>query len=200
TANQRPTIEVILELSTIKMYLRNHEKVSQSGEMIRTLQLQVQQSDERNQALQLQVRQSDERIITSEEHLRYAEERLRIEQQQKREIEQRAIIAEQRSGALQVQSNSKDNIITRLQGEINQLRSIPVIQSLPPLITKLNLPYQEDGQIRGSSFIHTNDNNNKCTITVDPIIEQGITRFEAIFKDHDGEEFSKIIFFIDTNK
>jgi hypothetical protein len=49
---------------------------------------------------------------------------------------------------------------------------------------------EEDGRIDGTSFVHTNNNNNKCTVTIDPIIENGIAKLEFLFKGHDTSEFS----------
>ncbi|KAA6386884.1 MAG: hypothetical protein EZS28_017591 [Streblomastix strix] len=67
------------------------------------------------------------------------------------------------------------------------------------LIQGLNVPnkiwsegetVKEDGQSDGISFVHTNKNNNKCTITVDPIVEDGISKLEFIFEGHEQNEFS----------
>jgi hypothetical protein len=41
------------------------------------------------------------------------------------------------------------------------------------LVQDVNLPTdgENDGQFIGSSYIHTIDNKNRCTITIDPIID-----------------------------
>ncbi|KAA6380061.1 MAG: hypothetical protein EZS28_024413, partial [Streblomastix strix] len=66
------------------------------------------------------------------------------------------------------------------------------------LIQGLNVPnkiwsegeiVEEDGISDGISFVHTNKNNNKCTISVDSIVEDGISKLEFIFEGHEQNEF-----------
>ncbi|KAA6378969.1 MAG: hypothetical protein EZS28_025504 [Streblomastix strix] len=47
-----------------------------------------------------------------------------------------------------------------------------------PNKTKDGETVYEDGQSDGTSFIHTNSNDNWCTVTIDPIVETGISKFE----------------------
>ncbi|KAA6375164.1 MAG: hypothetical protein EZS28_029309, partial [Streblomastix strix] len=46
-----------------------------------------------------------------------------------------------------------------------------------PNETDEGVTYQ-DGQSDGTSFVHTNSNDNWCTVTVDPIVESGISKVE----------------------
>ncbi|KAA6371704.1 MAG: hypothetical protein EZS28_032769, partial [Streblomastix strix] len=64
---------------------------------------------------------------------------------------------------------------------------IPV--SLNSALQKMNVPRGDEGRVDGSAFIHS---NKKCdsTITMDPIINDGVARFEVVFNGHEGEEFS----------
>ncbi|KAA6380528.1 MAG: hypothetical protein EZS28_023944, partial [Streblomastix strix] len=47
----------------------------------------------------------------------------------------------------------------------------------------------QDGQSDGTSFVHTNSNDNWCTVTVDPIVESGISKVEFVFEGHEQKEF-----------
>ncbi|KAA6382883.1 MAG: hypothetical protein EZS28_021591 [Streblomastix strix] len=45
---------------------------------------------------------------------------------------------------------------------------------------------EEDGQSDGTSFVHTNSNDNWCTVTVDPIVESGISKVEFVSRNFRG--------------
>jgi hypothetical protein len=55
-----------------------------------------------------------------------------------------------------------------------------------PNITEDGDTVEEDGLSDGTSFVHTNNNNNWCTVTIDPTIEKGIAKLEFLFKGHNA--------------
>ncbi|KAA6372111.1 MAG: hypothetical protein EZS28_032362 [Streblomastix strix] len=52
---------------------------------------------------------------------------------------------------------------------------------------------KEDGRSDGTSFIHTNSNNNSCTVTVDPTVETGISKLEFLFEGHEQKGFQQVL-------
>ncbi|KAA6367310.1 MAG: hypothetical protein EZS28_037163 [Streblomastix strix] len=112
--------------------------------------------------------EAEEKVRIAEERARLAEERIRQAELQLRSAQDRARVAEEQ---------------TRISAQIPA--------SLNSALQKINVPQGDKGRVQGSTFVHSNERCDS-TITMDPIINEGVARFDVVFNGHDGEEFSLI--------
>ncbi|KAA6366542.1 MAG: hypothetical protein EZS28_037931 [Streblomastix strix] len=62
-----------------------------------------------------------------------------------------------------------------------------IIQLINQIKPKFIIRRESQGKQQGMKFIHS-DENNYCTIAIDPAIKDGIVRFEVIFENSEGCE------------
>ncbi|KAA6379414.1 MAG: putative serine/threonine-protein kinase Nek2, partial [Streblomastix strix] len=171
--HRRPPIEEILDNSTIQIYIRQHNSKSKSIQL---------ESDEKVRIAEERARLAEERIRQGEEKARAAEERARVSEEQSRISTQK-----EREKADQEQARLAQERARVAAKQVPKQSQIPA--SLNSALQKMNAPKGDEGRVEGSAFIHSNE---KCdsTITMDPIINQGVARFDVVFNGHEGEEFS----------
>ncbi|KAA6367906.1 MAG: hypothetical protein EZS28_036567, partial [Streblomastix strix] len=146
------------------------------------------------------------RIRIAEERARVAEGLLRTKETENIRLQQE--IDRLRSSSVPVQSaqskqQSQSQPLLPIPTQPKQIRIVqqtPIQSSRVPqspnqMKLKFNIPNGDEGRIQGSSFIHSNECiDDYSTVTVDPIINRGVARFEAIFSGHEGKEFSISLF------
>ncbi|KAA6398004.1 MAG: putative serine/threonine-protein kinase Nek3 [Streblomastix strix] len=165
----RPPIQEILDNSTIQMYIRQHNSKSKS--ILLELDEKVRIADERTRLAEEHIRQTEEKARSTEEQTRISaqKEHARVDQEKVRTAQEHALVIAQQ---------------TAKQSQIPaQLNSV---------LLKMNIPEDDQSRVEGSAFICQNGGKSfDCsTITMDPIQNQGIVRFEVVFNGHYGEEFS----------
>ncbi|KAA6386258.1 MAG: hypothetical protein EZS28_018216 [Streblomastix strix] len=58
-----------------------------------------------------------------------------------------------------------------------------IIQSIIQIAPTFIIEKENQGTLQGMKFIHSDQSNYWCTIAIDPIIKEGIVRFEIIFEN-----------------
>ncbi|KAA6398230.1 MAG: putative NEK protein kinase [Streblomastix strix] len=152
---RRPQITEIIDNSTIQMYIRQHNSKSKSI---------LQESDEK-------VRIAEKRAIVAEERLRQAEEKARQTELQLRAAEEQIKVTEEKARLAEEHARIAD-----IKSQQSQFSA-----SLNTILQKMNVPEGDEGRVEGNTFIHSNDECDS-TITMDPIINQGVARFEVAWE------------------
>ncbi|KAA6394141.1 MAG: putative serine/threonine protein kinase [Streblomastix strix] len=177
---RRPPIEEILDNSTIQMYIRQHNSKSKSTQLESDEKLRI--AEERARLAEDRIRQAEEKARAAEEKIRAAEERARVAEEQTRISTQKECEKADQEQARLAQERAR---IAAQQVPIQSQFQALLISALQ----KMNVPEGDEGRVQGSAFIHSDDECDS-TITMDPIINDGVARFEVVFNGHEGEEFS----------
>ncbi|KAA6372398.1 MAG: hypothetical protein EZS28_032075, partial [Streblomastix strix] len=78
-----------------------------------------------------------------------------------------------RNQPIPVDKATQEAIIVRRETQIVQISPIFIIKK------------ESQGKQQGNKFIHS-DKNDWCTIAIDPVVSEGIVRFEVVFKNSGG--------------
>ncbi|KAA6369994.1 MAG: hypothetical protein EZS28_034479 [Streblomastix strix] len=195
-----------IRLAEERTRLAEQQKI-QAEERTRLAEQQKIQSEERTRLAEQQQRESIEHNRVVEQWAQNAEEIARVAEGHLRTKETEIIRLQQennllRSSSVPIQSpkSKQQSLSQSLLPPMTQPKQIQIVQQTPiqcsrvqqspnPLILKLNTPNGDKGRFQGKSFIHSNE-YDYSTVTVDPIINHGVARFEVIFSGHEGKEFS----------
>ncbi|KAA6358776.1 MAG: hypothetical protein EZS28_045697, partial [Streblomastix strix] len=84
-------------------------------------------------------------------------------------------------------ADSAQSKVIRLIAEITRLNQslLQVTSSAQAITVNLQVPSGMHGHKDANRFIHDNTNKD-CTISIDPIISEGIVYYESVFENHDG--------------
>ncbi|KAA6399737.1 MAG: hypothetical protein EZS28_004735, partial [Streblomastix strix] len=156
----------------------NDEKIQYLEEQNRIKDEETRRKDEQLQKELIEKSKETKRAEEAEEKVRIAEERARL--------------AEERTRQADIQLRAAQDHVLLVAKQTTKPSQIPA--SLNSALQKMNVPQGDKGRVQGSSFVHSNERCNS-TITMDPIINEGVARFEVVFNEHDGEKFSLIFKF-----
>ncbi|KAA6382607.1 MAG: putative protein kinase, partial [Streblomastix strix] len=195
--------------------LAEQQKI-QAEERARVAEQQKIQAEERARLAEQQQRESIEHNRVVEQWAQTAEERAKVAEGLLRTKETENIRLQQEIDRLRSSSVPVQSAQSKQQSQSyshlpppTQPKQIQIVQQTPiqssrgvqqsavsvqqspnQMKLKFNIPDGDKGRIQRSSFIHANDNDDYSTITVDPIINRGVARFDAIFNGHEGKKFS----------
>ncbi|KAA6372275.1 MAG: hypothetical protein EZS28_032198 [Streblomastix strix] len=181
------------------MYIRQHNSKSKSIQLESDEKLRI--AEERARLAEERIRQGEEKTRAAEERARVSEEQTRISTQKEREKadqEQARVAEEQTRIYAQKEREKADQEQARLAQERARVaaKQVPKQSQIPAslysALQEMNIPEGDKGRVEGSTLICQNGgSDNEChTITMDPIINDGVARFEVVFNGHEGEEFS----------
>ncbi|KAA6343267.1 MAG: hypothetical protein EZS28_052322, partial [Streblomastix strix] len=89
------------------------------------------------------------------------------------------------------------DILLEILSEITHLEDVRQFLVLFQITPIIFIQGEIFGKLQGMKFIHSDSYLYNCTIAMDPIIKEGITRFEIIFENNG--QYSKILGIADAS-